>query len=343
MTRTFTRKLAPCLAFATLVAATTGIAHADSSTEIAADAPPKIEPPDWAIMTTPLFGWLDNTTTVNVKVPSKDDYIEETVTLSGDGWGTGLMTMGFYKRWTLCDVLYYYPNVNSTRMWGNIVLASTTFPTGTFAEPFVGGGFAYVGTDSLLNDFTYTMESALSDGTPTIGYAHFGEFAVDTRNVQVFPEVGVKLKIPIQQWYVRPYYQYMYEHLNAHAHTRSGRADVYRQEDGFRVYEIPVLFDKENVTVYRANVVGTAFGLDLYYFLRLQGSVYYNIDHDLLSTRLVGSVLFSRYVGLSAYFEYQDMIIVDNTYFMLGLTFMKMPSKFFDSVNALIKYRAEQG
>jgi hypothetical protein len=336
-----------CLVAACLVA-TAGAAGADETIRAAAepkgsvadtDAPPEIKPPDWAVMFTPLLGWLDNTTTINVKVPSKAGYMEQTVTMSGSGWGTGAMLNAFYKRWSLCNIFYYFPDVNSTVMWGDIILASTSIPTGTFAEPFIGGGFAYVTTDSRLTDFTYAMESALDDGTPTIGYAHFDEFAVDTRNYQVFPEVGVKLKIPISRWYVKPYYQFMYEHLTAHAHTRTGRAHVYRQQDGFRVHDIPVMFDKENLTEYKSHVVGASFGLDLMYFLQLQGCVYYNVSHNLLSTRMVASALFSRYVGVSAYFEYQDMIIVDNTYFMIGITLLKMPSEFFDSVDARIKHR----
>ena len=316
-----------------------GAAPPSSAAPTISAAPPPIRPPDWAVMATPLLGWLDNTTTIDVKVPSKDDYIERTMTMSGSGWGTGMMVNAFYRRWSLCDILYYFPDVNNTRMWGNIVIASTTIPTGTFVEPFLGFGFAYVGTDSELDDFTYSMDSALSDGTPTVGYAHFDQFAVDTQNVQVFPEIGVKLKIPIQHWYVQPFYQLMYEHLNAHAHTRSGRAEVYRQLDGYRVYDIPVMFDKENVTEYTSHVAGASFGLDLFYFLRLQGCVYYNVSHNLLSTRLMASALFSRYVGVSAYFEYQDMIIVDNTYAMIGLTFFKMPSDFFDSIDARIRHR----
>jgi hypothetical protein len=297
----------------------------------------RIEPPDWAIIATPLAGWLQNTSTFKVKVPQKgaDTYTERDLTLGDDGWGGGLLTVGFYRWLSFMNVFFMYPDVADTRILGNVTLLTGTIPTGHWLKPVVGAGLAYMNTRSELRDFDYSAEDHLSDGTPTIGHAHFDEFRVDTSSWMVFPELGLRIDIPIQRWYVKPYYQYLYEHIYARARTPGGTVNVFRQQDGYPEYEIPLEFDKGNTTTYHSHVVGLGFSFDLYYFLRLHGSVYYNVSHQLLSARMVGTVLFNQYVGLSAYFEHQDMIIVDNTYLMFGLCFLKMPSKFFESLNRL--------
>jgi hypothetical protein len=317
-----------------LHAGDTGLARAD-----AARPAPRIEPPDWALIATPLFGHLRNTTTFRVKMPAKGDFTERLITLSGTGYGGGLLLSGFYRRVSLTHIFYYFPDVTSTVMTGNIVLLGTTLPTGTWIEPSFGLGLAYITTRSTLRDFTYDMEDQLSDGSPTVAYAHFEQFHVRTRNVMPLPEVGLRLRIPVHDWYVRPYYQYLYERLSASARTETGQVDVYRQDNGFRAFAIPLSFDKDSVTEYRSHVLGTAFGLDFHQFLRLNGAIYYNASHALLSSRIIGSALFSRHVGLSAYFEYQDMIQVDNLSIMLGLSFLQMPSRFWRSVTALREAR----
>ena len=307
----------------------------DSNPDPGADT--KIQPPGWALVVTPLAGWLSNTSTFTVKVPKKgsDNYTERELTLGDDGWGAGLLAVGFYRWLSMMNVFFVYPDVADTRIIGNVTQLTATLPTGPWIRPTLGAGLAYLGTSSTLAPFDYASEDRLSDGTRTIGHAHFDEFRVDTSSWMVFPEVGVKLKITIQSWYIRPYYQYLYENICARARTPGGTVNVFRQQDGRPEYEIPVAFDKGNTKTYHSHVVGLGFSFDLYYFLRLHGSVYFNATHQLLSTRMVGTLLLNQYVGLSTYFERQDMIIVDNVYVMFGLCFLKMPSRFFERLNRL--------
>ncbi len=295
----------------------------------------KIIPPDWGGTIALVGGWLNNKTTVNFKTPQKgtDTFTRRKLTLTGDGWGGGLILVGFYKWLTLVNVFYFFPNVNDTMMWGNITQLGASIPTGTFVEPYIGMGFAYVGTSTNLTDFEYPSQDHM-DGVPTFGYAYFPKFEVDTRNLEPLPKVGVTFKLPIQHWYARPYYEFLYENLYAHARTPGGVVDVYRRPDGFYEYPIDVQFDEGKTTEYMSNVVGIDFAIDYNFFLRLEGNVNYNITHNLTSTRLIATVLFSRYVGFSAFFEYQDMIMVDNIYVMAGPSFLFMPSEFMDSVEA---------
>lgn len=297
-------------------------------------SPPPIPPLDWMYTLTPVFGYLDNTTTINAKIPTRTGDKVREISLTGEGWGTGLMAVGFYKWLTAMNVFYYFPDVNSSIMWGNISLLQATYPTDFFLKPFVGMGIAYIGTDSDLYNYRYSVDDQLEDGTPTVGHAYFGHFACDTSNVMLIPEIGVKIKIPIQDWNIRPFYQFEYEHLLARARTGDGVVEVYRQADGSHLYQIPLNFDKENLTEYYSHVVGAGFSIDYHHFLSMQGRVYYNISHDLLSAQVIGSLMFSRYFGIAAYFEYQDMIVVDNIYFMLGLSFLGLPTDFWNAVEA---------
>ncbi|MCU0661169.1 MAG: hypothetical protein MUC50_02465 [Myxococcota bacterium] len=297
---------------------------------------PAIPPLHWMFLVTPIGGYLKNTTTFNAKVPSRSgEDVVRSITMSGKGWGTGLLLVGFYKWISATNVFYIFPNVNRSLMWGNIFMLQYTAPLDFFIAPTVGMGLAVIGTDSDLYNFRYAADDVYQE-TPTIGRAYFGHFMVNTLNLEPLPEIGAKIRIPIQDWYVRPFYQFLYENLSAHVRTPSFTVNVYQKEDGQHLFQIndEKGFEGEQVTEYYSNVVGMSYGIDYNHFLCLQGSVTYNITHNLLSTRATGSLMFSRFMGVSAYFEYQDMIMVDNIFGMLGLTFIGLPSDFWNAVDA---------
>jgi len=93
-------------------------------------------------------------------------------------------------------------------------------------------------------------------------------------------------------------------------------------------------FDKDNPKLYVSNLVGTDFFLDFHYFLQLRGKVYYNLNHDLWTVRLIGSLLFNEWLGLSAYFEYTEKITVTNTYLMVGPAIVLAPEAFVEGLRA---------
>ena len=303
-----------------------------------------ITPPHWMLNISPVAGWLENRTTFKFKVPKKDNsYGNQQLTLRDDGWGTGLLISGFYRSITFVNITYFYPAVNHSKMWGNISMVSALWPVDFFIKPFASIGLAYIGTDTDLVDYDAIDHDVLEDGSPTVGYGHFDRLSVDTANFMPLPEIGVKIEIPIQNWYVKPYYQYLYENLRANARSQGGVLDVYRQRDGFRYCQVEIPeFDKDRVTEYHSHVVGTMFGIDYHHFLQMHGSVYYNLTHDLFSARVSGSMMLTTWLGLVVYYEHQSMVMTTNDYVMFGLSYYEFPSSFVDAINEW-RHRRDQG
>lgn len=308
----------------------------DEETEIDTETEP-LPPLRWLAAITPLAGWLHNTTspTITSKSAGGEDTTRK-VTFAGSGWGAGLVVTGFY-RWKYItlqavNVSYLFPNVNSSVMWGNITQLILQSHLPIFVEPYLGFAFAYIGTKSELTNYVYSSTDTRSDGTKSIGYAYFPKFNVDTRNFQPAPRVGLTFKIPIQNWRVRPYYEFLYENLNAHAKTKDSLVTVFSREDGYRTDTIDLEFDGETTTIYKSHVVGISFGIDYHSFLQLYGNVYYNITHDLLSARFMASILIPRHWGFTVTYEHQAMAMTTNDFVMFGPTFFFMPPKFMDHI-----------
>jgi len=94
-------------------------------------------------------------------------------------------------------------------------------------------------------------------------------------------------------------------------------------------------FDKPSDKLHISHLVGAWINIDFNYFLQLQANLYYNVTNNLFSARLIGSAQFSKYVGLSAYFEYQNLEMVDNIYFFVGPSFVFFPPGWIDNVWAV--------
>jgi len=297
---------------------------------------PRLEPPTWGLLLSPVFGWLQNKTDCHIHIPEKGaGYQEKELHLSGAGWGSGLLFTGFHRWFALFNVFYYYPDVNHSQMWGNITMVKATWPGSFWIRPYLGLGIAYIATDSSLSDYRYQTSSILSDGTKTLAEARFSELNMKTSSLQPLPEIGLTVDLPIQHWQFRAHYQYLYERISGKARVPEGTVSVYQEQSGEKLYDIPISFEKSSLSEYHSQVFGAGLHLDFRYFLRLAGDVTYNATHKLLSTRWIGTAMLSEHVGLSAYVEYQNMIVVDNTYVMLGLTFYQFPTEFYQQLREL--------
>jgi len=336
------RRFASALAVVSLVAALGGSAAAQ---DVVPD--PKPAGPAWMIVVSPTGGWLRNTTTFPVPVgkDADDNLIYEDFEMTDDGWGAGVTLMGYYKRVSLTNVFFGFPDVNHAKLLGNITYLSVAIPTPIFVEPYLGTGLAVIGTNADFFDFRDTRIDDLG-GMTLKGYAHMGWISVENTVVAPFPKVGAKFKIPVQHWYVTPFYSYMYEYVRTRARSGGGEVELWQcadqgDEDCAEVtgdYPVDTIdiraFDKTTVKHYHSHLVGADFFLDFHYFLQLRGKVYYNTNHDLWTLRLIGSVMLSEHMGISAYLEYSQKITVTNTYVLVGPSFVFSPPGFMDEMMA---------
>jgi len=295
------------------------------------------------LVVTPMAGWLRNT--ARFPVPTGTDENDEltytTYEFTDDGWGGGATLMGYYKYVSLTSVFFGFPEVNQSHVLGNVTYLGGMIPTGTFVEPYLGMGLALVATDVRFFDFRDTQYRE-SSGMTLRGDAHMPFIHVNNDIIAPFPKVGVKFALPIQHWYVQPFYSFMYENVETHA--RSGGGDVVLYEVDPTTHELvdenpeqifPVrAFDTRSTKEYYSHLVGADFLIDFHYFLQLRGKVYYNTNHDLWTVRLIGSVMFSAHMGIAAYFEYTEKITVTNTYFLIGPAVLFSPPGFMEEMMA---------
>lgn len=290
---------------------------------------------DWMFLINPTAGYLHNEVTFKFKVPHQGTFVERHATLSDGGAGGGLTLVGFYKWISLTNITFIFPDVNSSKLYGNITYLSGEIPTGTFVSPYIGLGFVYHFTDTDMNDLNI-QDKQESLGTTYIAYANMKNMSVDVQLISPFPKLGLRFDIPVQHWYVMPFYSFLYENVQTHARSPGGHVDVY--EEGMRDIKPPEVsvdipeFDTELTKEYFSNLVGVDMFLDFHYFLQLRNKVYYNTNYNLWTVRSIGSILFYKWLGMSIYFEYSQKITVTNVYFLAGPSFLLTPAGFFDNI-----------
>jgi hypothetical protein len=319
-------------------------AHAQATP--AAAPKPAVEGPDWMLVVTPMAGWLRNTARFPVPTGSRvvdgeSELTYETYQFTDDGWGGGATLMGFYKYVSLTSIFFGFPEVNQSHVLGNVTYLGGMIPTGIFVEPYVGMGLALVATDIRFFDFRDTKYDVYG-GLTMRGDAHMPFIHVENEVVAPFPKVGLKFALPIQHWYLQPFYSFMYENVRTRA--RSGGGDVTLRQVDEETHEIVEggaedvievrAFDERSEKDYYSHLVGMDFLFDFHYFLQLRGKVYYNTNHDLWTLRLIGSVMFSAHMGIAAYFEYTEKITVTNTYFLIGPAILFSPPGFMEEMMA---------
>ena len=313
-----------------------------------ADPKPAIEGPDWMLVVTPMAGFLRNTARFPVPTGSADqdgdgetELTYDTYEFTDNGWGGGATLMGYYRYVSLTSVFFGFPEVNQSHVLGNVTYLGGMIPTGTFVEPYVGLGLALVATDIRFFDFRDVRYDDYG-GMAMRGDAHMPFIHVENEVVAPFPKVGIKFALPIQHWYVQPFYSFMYENVRTRA--RSGGGDVTLRQVDPETHE-PVVggaedvirvraFDESSEKEYYSHLVGLDFLLDFHYFLQLRGKLYYNANHDLWTVRLIASAMFSAHMGIAAYFEYSEKITVTNTYVLLGPAILFSPPGFMEEMMA---------
>lgn len=245
------------------------------------------------------------------------------------------MLSGLYRWFSVTNVLFAFPEVNSSRVIGDMFFLSASIPTGVFVEPYLGMGAMAVWTNKKAGDMHVTDRDELFE-EPMIAHADIKELSIDNKVLGVFPKIGAKFHVPIQHWYIAPWYSYLYEDVRTRARSDGGHVDVYRIHEELTgtpeiSADIPP-FDTDSSKKYRSHLAGMNFRLDFNYFIQLHGSMYYNFSHELFTLRTITSVLFSPWVGLAAYVEYTQKITVTNTYFLVGPTFFFTPKPFKDKI-----------
>lgn len=334
----------------------------EHSTENAAEVGPKITAPDWMIMLSPSAGFINNKVKVKFRIPRQNGYEDSRLTMEDNGWGPGLVAVGMYKRLVLVNVLYLFPKVNHSLVIGGMSQLSATIPTPIFVKPYLAAGLFYQVSKTHMENFVDSLDSHMSNGTLTTGYGYFDELNVRCRILNPFPEIGARFMLPIQHWYITPYYSAWFDFVKSRTRAPNG-GEVYIYNRGHEQPETkptwdddwsdaqkeqamldndwpmePIMvkpFDKPSDKLNISHLVGAWINIDFNYFLQLQANLYYNLTHKLFSARLIGTVQFSKYVGLSAYFEYQNLEMVDNIYFFIGPSFVFFPPGWIDNVWAV--------
>jgi len=310
--------------------------------------------PRWLALVSPTFGWLRNTSRFPAPVGKDADgeLVYDEFEMTDDGYGGGLTLMGFYKHVSLVSVLFGFPDVNQASLYGAVTALNATIPVGPRGfpvRPYLGLGFVAVQTDADIRDFDALRVDELG-GVTLRGHAHMDRIRVNNTVLGVYPKVGPHIQLPIQHWWVRPYYSFLYENVRTRARSTGGQVDLYEydpvedRELSDQPWETVHIrpFDSTKTKEYRSHIVGLDVFFDFHYFLQLRGEITYNASRGLWTNRWIGSMMFNRYVGLSLYFEHSQKITVTNTYFLVGPSFILSPDAFWDRIEARRARRAQR-
>jgi hypothetical protein len=298
---------------------TTGEASAlRASTEERVEALPRsTRPAPWRLIATPMAGGLRNTIRFEYEVPTgPDEMTPRSKELDDRGWGAALAATFVHGRFAITNILFLIPEVNSSQVVGNVLSASYGFPLFWRCSLVAGLGFTYHNVDTRLEDFEDTVTKEGVSAT-----ARFDEFKVRNDVFAPFPKLGLKIRIPIQHWYVTPYVSYLYEALKLKVASPGGRVYIPEPVDETKI--IPPI-DVDKWKHYHSFLVGLDIFLDFHYALQLRVKMHYNVSHELFTIRSIASAFFSRRfpLGLTAYFEYSQGIIHDNIYGFVGPSYM---------------------
>jgi hypothetical protein len=296
---------------------------------------------------------LKNTVTFTFPTPEEgggdEESKEQELTLTDKGWGLAFNIVGFYKWLTIVNVTWYFPKINNALSIGGVLIMDGKIPTGTIVSPTVGIGLFYQATRTEFQPF-YSSESAgINDTLVTKGFAHFDHIEVSINNLAPLPTVGLFIKIPLYNWWIKPQYSFKTTFTWGEAKNTAGRVDIWRDttaaydsagvDDPAMVIGGPsdpeTLRFKESFSSRTYNhMLGFWFNLDFNYFVSLMGQYNANVVENLHSLRLIGTVFINRYIGLSAVFDYQEYRVVTNLGGYFGVSFLFMTKGFMDAVEA---------
>lgn len=272
---------------------------------------------DWFVVITPSVGVFKNILRFSYDVPTgPDQTTTQTKELVDTGWGGGLVTNLIWGRFSLANVFFMVPEVNSSRVIGSTLYASYRHPLTPWLDIFGGLGFVYNQIDGHYKNF----EDEVTANGVTAKAVMKDIYVVDDVYVP-FPRLGLRFNLPIQHWYIAPWVSYMYETFHISLNSTGGVAYIPEPVNATR--ELPPI-EANRWKSYHSPLIGVDLRIDYHYALQLRTRIHYDLNHDKLNIRLTAFAFFSRNipVGVVTHFTYAEGVVHDNIYVFLGPSYM---------------------
>ncbi|MCK5797373.1 MAG: hypothetical protein KAI47_09330 [Deltaproteobacteria bacterium] len=271
----------------------------------------------WRLIITPAGGFFKNVLRFTYEVPTgPNELTSRTKELVDTGAGGAFVSTFISGKWAITNVTFLIPNVNRSRVLGSTFYLSYRHPLNTWLDLFGGLGLVIMDIDGHYQDFEDTITKSGVSAT-----ARLDDIWVRNTVFAPFPRLGVRFNLPIQHWFVAPWVSYLYEAFEIDFRSTGGRVYIPAPIDDTK--KIPSLRSK-HWKQYHSALVGLDLRLDFHYALQLRARIHYDLNHDKLSIRLLGTAFFSRKVpiGMAVQFAYVEGIVHDNTYAFVGPSFL---------------------
>jgi hypothetical protein len=309
-----------------------------------------IPPLTWLLTVGVLAARLKNTTKFEFEMPEEgqDDPEAQSITVTDKGWGLALNIVGFYRWITIASVNWFFPKINNAVNFGGVLQVVGQIPTGTIVRPTIGIGLFYQLVHVDWEPFR-TPSEGKNDSIRTFGGGDFEHMTVHVTSLTPLPEIGLFIKLPLYNWWIKPYYSYWHTFNSGYAKNTGGRVDVFRNaNEGFHdMYQVDdpnmvvggpsdpakLQFNETFDSTIQSHIVGASFNIDWNYVVSVMGMYNVNVTRNLHSIRLIFTMFFNRYVGVAAVFDYQELTTVKNIAGYFGPCFLFMTKGFMDAVD----------
>ncbi len=276
-----------------------------------------VNPRIWRLVLTPMAGRLRNNIRFEYDIPTGPDETTHRVReLIDSGWGSALALTFVRGRFSLFNVFFIFPSVNSSMVVGDVLSANYHQPITWWMDVYFGLGFTYHSVRTDLRNFEDTVYKEGVGAT-----AHFPVFRVKNDVFAPFPKLGLRFHLPIQRWHLTPYVSYLNESLKLRVQTPGGNVYIPPPVDDTK--DIPEL-NIQKWKHYHSVLLGMELSLNFHHALQLRLQAHFNANHNKWTLRAVGSAFFHRDwpVGLTFYLEYSEGIVHDNIYAFMGPSFL---------------------
>ncbi len=269
------------------------------------------------VILTPMAGAIRNSIRFEYEIPTGPDETTPRVKeLVDSGWGSAFALVFVYGRFSLFNVFFVVPSVNSSTVVGDVLSMDYRLPVLAWLDVRFGLGFTYHSVRTSIHDFKDTVTKEGVEAT-----AGFPLFKVKNDVFAPFPRIGFRFLLPLQNWSVTPYVSYLYEGLKLRIHTPGGSVYIPAPVDDLKT--IPPL-DVKKWKHYHSALIGMELFLNFHHAMQLRIRAHYNANHKKWTVRTIGTAFFHRDwpVGLSFYLEYSQGTVHDNIYGFVGPSFM---------------------
>ena len=261
--------------------------------------------------------------------------------LPGVGYGGGFQFGGFYKNWSFTMVGFDFPNsihkdktaiyntVEKTgaRITGALVFSRYTWRSKKkFYEPFVGLGYF----SGLGPHMSASIDNFISYAPEINRYMYYTNQKVDVHVTNPFPQVGIKLKLPIQHWHIAPFYAYGFEKVQTRVDVLPGssflaenplqgptRLGAHLLNESLD-FQLPFRF--ANLAKKYHHRPGLSFYMDFRRFVSLRLFVFRNTTHHRWVVNGIFNLMFTPNIGITAFGEYGERELATIRYWMIGPT-----------------------